>query len=631
MKSNSFHTIAGAVSRFPLTPFLMLNAMLLLAPKLVLIVFTNTSLWGDVTPQNLAGAIAQDLLIALAVLIVTAVLLRKPGKARLVSAFLTGGVILLLLCIDMRVRELWLEPFGLPIIRYGLENVRDLSSGIDLFFNHAALYSITFRKFLFIIGVIYIANWVFIAWIATSGKTIRFRRPGMVNLIVAAIAVILVFLALSAPKYRYHMNENILIGNLVGKFRANAADGIVQTERRADSFEQKFSQLPSQLALQRNLLKDVKPFRNVVVIVYESMRWKDLNVQGEGPTLSPTLSQMAASGIVSKSYVSVPHSSKSYYAILTGRHPYPGIEMRELFQEKNATLWRHLHTVRHVNTYAFSSLFLGFEGMGKELKSFEIDPFEVRELAKTQGVGIAAANSFGTNDEYIYTLGSQFISKAGTPFSAIFFPLAAHYPYDCQGAVANRLSLTDYNQCVAESDANLSKLLKEFSRLGLMKDTLFVVVGDHGESFGEHGLFVHNSSMYDEEVTVPLVFWSEDGRLGRHRIPYSRQIDIVPTIADLMGAMDANIPVQGVSLLRRQNRTPPAFMATFFDGLNAALYEPPFKYILDPSTDRLTAFDHTNDPFEKNPVAVSEEKKREIIGRIRAFYAYQERVLPASK
>jgi hypothetical protein len=90
--------------------------------------------------------------------------------------------------------------------------------------------------------------------------------------------------------------------------------------------------------------------------------------------------------------------------------------------------------------------------------------------------------------------------------------------------------------------------------------------------------------------------------------------------------MEANIPVQGTSLLRQQNQNPPVFMATFFDGLGAALYESPFKYILEPSTNRLVAFDHINDPLEKTPVKISEEKGREVTERLRAFTAYQKQV-----
>lgn len=628
MQSRQFLELAKTAFNLNLIPLLVINAILLLLPKLVLIKFVNENLWGEISYHNLAGAIAQDLLVALAVSIALVTLLQKPSWQKLLAAFLTGGAILLLLMIDMRVRELWLKPIDLSIIRYAIENAGGLTSGADLFFKHNVLSTITFRKFLFIIAVIYMINWSLIAWFAASGKTMQIHRPWIVNSSVVAVAAVLLLLALSAPQYRYRMNENLLIGRLLGMFQANAAEGSDQVKMRADNFEQKQSPLASQLKLGRKILKGVKPFRNVVVLVYESMRWQDLNILGDAPTLAPALSKMARSGIVSKSFVSVPHSSKAYYSILTGRHPYPGIEMREVFQEKNVTLWHYLRTSRNMKTYAFSSLFLGFEGMGKLLKSFGIESYETGELAKAQGIEISSASSFGTSDEHLYTLGSKFISQAGKPFAAVFFPLAAHYPYDCRGSVANRHGRADYDKCVAESDTNLAKLLEEFNRLGLMQDTLFVVVGDHGESFGEHGLFVHNSSMHDEEVAVPLVFWSEDGRLGHRLIPYSRQIDIEPTIADLMGAMRANIPVQGVSLLRQQNPSPAAFMATFFDGLGSALYEPPFKYILEPSTNSLTMFDHTNDPFEKSPLKIDEEKTREVIDRIRAFYAYQERVFP---
>lgn len=625
MKSKLFHTLADTVFTLPLTPLLLLNAVLMMAPKLALIYFVNLHLWGEITAQNLPGAIAQDLLIALAVLFSTALLLQKPSRLRLAAGFLLGGALLLLLMIDMRVRELWLKPFDLSIIHYGLANLSDLTSGIDLFFNQSILPWMTYRKFLFFIGVVYIGNWGLIAGIASSGKSIQFRQPRILSFIFVASAAILLFLAVSAPQYRYRMNENVVTGYLVSRFQASFTESSAQTENSADRFEQPQAPLASQQILKRQILNNVKPFRNVVVVIYESMRWKDINILGEGTTLSPVLAKMASSGIVSKSYVTVPHSSKAYYAVLTGRHPYLGIEMREVLQEQNASLWHYLHTTRHMNNYAFSSLFLGFEGMGKLLKSFGIEPYETRELARKKGIDIASASSFGTSDEYLYTLGSQSISKTGDPFSAIFFPIAAHYPYECKGSDPKRHNLDDYEKCVAESDTNLAKLLDEFRQRGLMQDTLFVVVGDHGESFGEHGLFVHNSSMYNEEVTVPLIFWSEDGRLGQHRIPYSRQIDIAPTIADLMGAMEANIPVQGVSLLRQANQNPPVFMATFFDGLGSALFEPPYKYILESSTNRLTTFDLTNDPFEKSPVDIPEEKKRDVIARIRTFYAYQER------
>ena len=361
------------------------------------------------------------------------------------------------------------------------------------------------------------------------------------------------------------------------------------------------SPLNSQLNIPRQMLDSVKPFRNVVLVVYESMRWRDLNLIGEGPTLAPTLAGMASDGIVTQCYVAVPHSAKAYYTILSGRYPYPGIEMREVLRESNQSIWHFLRDSRQTQTFAISAQNLAFESMGGLLKSLGIEAFETAQLPEAKGIVVQSTSSFGTSDKSLYSLGAQHVSKIKGPFAAVFFPLAAHYPYDCENSDVTRHNLTDYKHCVAESDANLTNFLAALKQSGALQDTLFVIVGDHGESFGEHGTYVHNSSMYQEEVTVPLVFWSEDGRLGHHVLESSRQIDIAPTIADLMGIMNATVPVQGVSILRRQEAPPAIFMATFFDDLGVALVEPTTKYIYEQSADKLLAFDQEADPLEKIP------------------------------
>jgi arylsulfatase A-like enzyme len=182
--------------------------------------------------------------------------------------------------------------------------------------------------------------------------------------------------------------------------------------------------------------------------------------------------------------------------------------------------------------------------------------------------------------------------------------------------------------CIRYSDNLLATMIEEFRQHHLLEDTLFVIVGDHGESFGEHGLFVHNSSMYEEEITVPLIFWSDDGRLAHHFIPTSRQIDIAPTIADLLGMMNSIVPVQGVSLLRRTVQPPAAFASTFFEGVGQALVEGSDKYIYEASADRLVVFDLNHDSNETSPKVITAQKKSDIVARLRAFIAYQELAFP---
>ena len=608
-----------------------LNGLLVGTPKLFLIKFTNDELWGDITWGNLAGAIAQDALVAIATIALASVIIRKADWKRLaIGATLTGGLLVLLM-LDMRVRELWLKPIDIALLRYALDNASDLTSGTDLFFKHSAIHGITFRKLLFFVGIAHVAIWCMIAWAAIredarGGGRLALRRP---MLLFALTACVFLVIAVTTHDYRYRINENIVVGSLINTVRSAFSAGEHPLASLAAGFEQKAEPLSGKLKQNRTILRNAKPFKNVVVIVYESVRWRDLGLIDSSATTSPTLARMASQGILSKSYVSVPHSSKAYFAILSGRHPYPGVEMREVVRAHHDSIWHEFSRDRNGTTFAFSSLYLGFENMGGLLKTLGTDQrFRTDDLAEAAGAKAAASSSFGTSDDFLYALGAQRLSKTAAPFAAIFFPSAAHYPYECPGAVAGRHSYADYTSCVKYSDNLLAEMIEDFRRLNLIQDTLFVIVGDHGESFGEHGLFVHNSSMYEEEVSVPLVFWSDDGRLAHHFDPVSRQIDIVPTIADLLGMMSSELPIQGVSLLRRNGPTPPVFMSTFFEGVGQALVEPPYKYIYEASADRLFAFDLNRNPNETSPDVISDPKKQAIVARLRAFLAYQELAFP---
>ena len=66
-------------------------------------------------------------------------------------------------------------------------------------------------------------------------------------------------------------------------------------------------------------------------------------------------------------------------------------------------------------------------------------------------------------------------------------------------------------------------------------DALFIVVSDHGESFGEYGFIMHDFSLYNTEVRVPFVMRHPDFRrlFDRPRFPAGSVLDVYPTLADL--------------------------------------------------------------------------------------------------
>jgi arylsulfatase A-like enzyme len=60
------------------------------------------------------------------------------------------------------------------------------------------------------------------------------------------------------------------------------------------------------------------------------------------------------------------------------------------------------------------------------------------------------------------------------------------------------------------------------------------LTSDHGEAFGEHGLYRHGFELWEELVRVPWIFYVPGVDARRHKVRRSA-IDLVPTILDLFG------------------------------------------------------------------------------------------------
>src|SRR5690606_16386692 len=88
---------------------------------------------------------------------------------------------------------------------------------------------------------------------------------------------------------------------------------------------------------------------------------------------------------------------------------------------------------------------------------------------------------------------------------------------------------------------------RELGKRKLLDDTLVVLMSDHGELLGEHGLERHGMGVHVEEVHVPLAIWVPGGGSGEVRA-LAGNIDVIPTIFELLG--DPHAPrVRGRSLV----------------------------------------------------------------------------------
>jgi arylsulfatase A-like enzyme/tetratricopeptide (TPR) repeat protein len=125
----------------------------------------------------------------------------------------------------------------------------------------------------------------------------------------------------------------------------------------------------------------------------------------------------------------------------------------------------------------------------------------------------------------------------------------AHSPYSPPEPFRSTFAGDPYTGEIAFADAQLKRLLDFLEHRNLMKTTIVVVIGDHGESLGEHGEASHGFFVYESVVRVPFAMLvPRDGLRSRRVADVVRSVDLVPTLLDLIG-LPAAEHVDGTSLV----------------------------------------------------------------------------------
>jgi arylsulfatase A-like enzyme len=107
-----------------------------------------------------------------------------------------------------------------------------------------------------------------------------------------------------------------------------------------------------------------------------------------------------------------------------------------------------------------------------------------------------------------------------------------------------------YDGEIKLTDDVLGDFFADIKRLNLDNDSIIILLSDHGEGFWEHGLWEHGNSLYNELLHIPLIVRAP-GRVaeGKTITQLVRNLDLLPTILDLVGIGYDNNAYRGISLL----------------------------------------------------------------------------------
>ncbi len=316
---------------------------------------------------------------------------------------------------------------------------------------------------------------------------------------------------------------------------------------------------------------------NVLLITLDTVRHDALEPYG-GPVATPTISRLAAEGVVFEQAVSTaPLTESSHLAMLTGlAPPTSGIVSNGTNLGQQPALLSHAFSQAGYATGGFVAAFplhgkygwpQGFQVYDDDfgampglhrlslVKAWDQVTLPAHALRERRGDAVLdrALHWLERVEQGRWFMWLHLFDPHG-PYEAPapFHPQRAaptdgerlELPYYWPPA---HLAITDpqwlidaYHGEVRYADHLLGTLIEELASKGLLDDTALLLTGDHGESLVEHDyLFDHGDHLYDASLRVPLLMRLPARIPAGQRIPCQvSTVDVAPTLLDLAGVDD---------------------------------------------------------------------------------------------
>jgi arylsulfatase A-like enzyme len=182
-----------------------------------------------------------------------------------------------------------------------------------------------------------------------------------------------------------------------------------------------------------------------------------------------------------------------------------------------------------------------------------------------------------------------------------------------------------YDDEIAFFDESFDDLLAALRASGLLDESVVIFAADHGEEFLEHGHVKHCRTLFDTSLRVPLLI-HVPGMDARTVSAPVQNLDLVPTLLDLLGLAPSSAPFDGRTLrpLLEGKRAPSPLQHALMGTLRSAS-DGRYKLIADLATHTYALYDLAADPSEtKNVLTLRRHESARLRQSLIAWLAASE-------
>jgi arylsulfatase A-like enzyme len=334
-----------------------------------------------------------------------------------------------------------------------------------------------------------------------------------------------------------------------------------------------------------------RPFADIVLITVDAMRADHVGCYGYKRKTTPNIDALATRGVrFERAYTQAPHTSFALASMMIGKY-YPTLA-RLASSDAHETLALILRRYGWKTAAFFPPAVFYIDA--HKMKAFESNNFDF-EYVKYEY--LSAEGRVGQIEDFLNAENPKKLFL----WLHLFEP---HEPYDQhQGFDFGSRDLDRFDSEIAYSDFVVGKVLALLQKK--RPNAVVIVAADHGEEFGEHGGRYHGTTLFEEQVHVPLIVMVP-GVAPRVVSGPAQLIDIPATI---LGLLDIPLParMRGTDLgpwlatpPAPTQRLPPVF-AEVEDKRMVVLGSE--KLICDVSKDFCSLFDLATDPLEQRDSA----------------------------